>query len=404
MSVISHNRILFADSFSIDATARLRTSNLYSVFNSKFLYDKQPLLWDEQVTGSGSTASAYSANESCVKLIVGTISGNSVIRQTRFCFNHQPGCSQIILLGAVIGAGKNNVRKRWGYFDNDNGIFFEQSGTNLKTVIRSKVSGVVTETAINQINWNLDKMDGSGDSGTNIDLSKVQTFVIDFSWAGAGRVRMGFVMNGVPVYCHQFVHANILSAVYMSTPNLPIRFEIENTGTSASATELKQLACQVMTEGGFNQNTMTRSVDVGINSKSIGTTLKPIISVKLKDFHKSAIVIPSKISILASATKNFRYAICINPTIDGGAAASWTDVPDSAIRYDKARTGNITNEGIVINSGYTAANITPLTINFDSDYIFGASIDGVPDEVVIAAHTTGGSDAFLASVGWKEYL
>ena len=404
MSVITNNNIRFADSFSIDAAARLRTSNLYSVFNSKFLYDKQPSLWDEQVTGSSPAASTYSANESCVKLIVGTTSGNSVIRQTRFCFNHQPGCSQAIILGAVIGAGKNNVRKRWGYFDNNNGLFFEQNGTNLKAVIRSKVSGTVAETTISQVNWNLDKMDGSGDSGITIDLSMVQMFVIDFSWAGAGRVRMGFIINGVPVYCHQFVHANILSTVYMGTPNLPIRFEIVNTGTSASTTELKQLACQVMAEGGFNQNIMTRSVDAGSSYLIIGTTLKPIISIKLKDACKSVVVIPAKVSIHAKDTKDFRYSICVNPVISGGAAANWTDVTGSAVRYDISRTGTITDEGIVIDSGYTAANITPTAIDFVSDYILGTSIGGVSDEVVIAAQTLSNSDSFRASIGWKEYL
>lgn len=403
MSLINQNKIFFSDSPAIDASARLRVSNLYSIFSSKLLYDKQPLLWDEQITGTFPT-STHSINEACIKMAAGTSSGDKIIRQTKFSFNHQPGRSQVVFIGGTMGAAKNNVRKRWGYFDASNGIFFEQDGTGLKTVIRSKESGAVVDTEILQTNWNLDKMNGSGVSGINIDLSKIQLFIIDFDWIGTGRVRMGFVIDGMPVYCHQFTHTNIISGVYISIPNLPIRFEIENTGASDSATELKQMACSVMSEGGFNQNTITRSADCGNEEKSIGLTLKPIISIRLKNTHRSAMVVPAKISILAKDTKDFRYVTCVNPTISGGVAANWIDVPNSAIQYDISRTGNITNEGIVIDSGYTAINILPLTVDFASDYILGTLISGVSDEVVVAAQLLNGNDNLRASIGWKEYL
>lgn len=403
MSLINQNKISFLDSPAIDASARLRVSSLHSVFSSKLLYDKQPLLWDEQITGTFPT-STHSVDEACVKMTVGTSSGDKIIRQTKFRFNHQPGRSQVVLVGGTMGVAKNNVRKRWGYFDTNNGIFFEQDGTGLKTVIRSKESGTVVDTAIAQTDWNLDKMDGSGESGITINLSKIQLFIIDFDWIGTGRVRMGFVIDGMPAYCHQFVHANSISGVYMSTPNLPIRLEIENTGVSASATELKQVACCIMSEGGYGQNTTTRSVDCDNNYKYIGTTPRPIISIRLKNTHKSAMVVPAKISIMANDTKDFRYMVCINPTISGGTGASWVDVPNSAIQYDKSRTGSITNEGIVIDSGYTTMDILPLTIDLASDYILGTSISGVSDEVVVAAQTMSSNDDFCASIGWKEHL
>lgn len=403
MSLINQSKVSFLDSPAIDASARLRVSNLYSTFSSKLLYDKQPLLWDEQIVGTFPT-STHSVDEACVKMTVGTSSGDKIIRQTKFRFNHQPGRSQVVLVGGTMGVAKNNVRKRWGYFDTNNGIFFEQDGTGLKTVIRSKESGTVVDTAIAQTDWNLDKMDGSGESGITINLSKIQLFIIDFDWIGTGRVRMGFVIDGMPVYCHQFVHANSIGGVYMSTPNLPIRFEVENTGVSASATELKQVACSIMSEGGFNQNTITRSADCGLDDKYVGTTLRPIISIRLKSTHGSAIVVPTKISIMANDTKDFRYIVCINPTISGGTGASWVDVSNSAIQYDKSRTGSIINEGIVIDSGYTTMDILPLTIDLASDCILGTSINGVSDEVVVAAQTMSSSDDFCASISWKEYL
>ena len=45
------------------------------------------------------------------------------------------------------------------------------------------------DTRISQSQWNLDKMDGTGPSGYNLDLSKMQMFFIDYAWYGAGTVR-----------------------------------------------------------------------------------------------------------------------------------------------------------------------------------------------------------------------
>ena len=36
-------------------------------------------------------------------------------------------------------------------------------------------------------------MDGTGPSGYNLDLSKMQMYYIDYSWYGAGFVRWGLI-------------------------------------------------------------------------------------------------------------------------------------------------------------------------------------------------------------------
>jgi len=57
------------------------------------------------------------------------------------------------------------------------------------------------------------------------------------------------VVDGVPTYLHQFNHANHSAGVYMTTPNLPIRYEISNDGTGAAA-EMECICSSVMSEGG----------------------------------------------------------------------------------------------------------------------------------------------------------
>ena len=77
-----------------------------------------------------------------------------------------------------------------------------------------------------QSTWNLDKMDGTGPSGYNLDLSKMQMFYIDYSWYGAGFIRWGVrAANGQVTYCHKVINNNTNTEAYMRTGNLPARYE-----------------------------------------------------------------------------------------------------------------------------------------------------------------------------------
>ena len=77
-----------------------------------------------------------------------------------------------------------------------------------------------------QSTWNLDKMDGTGPSGYNVDLSKMQMFYIDYSWYGAGFIRWGLRgANGQVTYCHKVINNNTNTEAYMRSGNLPARYE-----------------------------------------------------------------------------------------------------------------------------------------------------------------------------------
>jgi hypothetical protein len=82
-----------------------------------------------------------------------------------------------------------------------------------------------------QSQWNMDRCDGTGPSGYNIDISKMQMAYIDYTWYGAGFIRFGFRgVNGNIVYCHRMPNNNVNTAAYMRSGNLPGRFEVENYG------------------------------------------------------------------------------------------------------------------------------------------------------------------------------
>jgi len=82
------------------------------------------------------------------------------------------------------------------------------------------------DTKIPQSSWNIDKCDGTGPSGFNIDLSRMQMFYMDYSWYGAGFIRWGLRgPTGDVIYCHKLVNNNVNYEAYMRSGNLPARYE-----------------------------------------------------------------------------------------------------------------------------------------------------------------------------------
>ena len=84
------------------------------------------------------------------------------------------------------------------------------------------------DTKYPQSSWNIDKCDGTGPSGYNIDLTKMQMFYMDYSWYGAGFIRWGFRgPDGNVFYCHKIINNNVNTEAYMRSGNLPARYESE---------------------------------------------------------------------------------------------------------------------------------------------------------------------------------
>jgi hypothetical protein len=84
---------------------------------------------------------------------------------------------------------------------------------------------------IPQSQWNMDPVNGTGPSGYNLDISKMQMAYIDYTWYGAGHIRFGFRgVNGDIIYCHRMPNNNVNTAAYMRSGNLPGRFEVANVG------------------------------------------------------------------------------------------------------------------------------------------------------------------------------
>jgi hypothetical protein len=124
-------------------------------------------------------------------------------------------------------------------------------GVSKNNVIMTKT----VDTKVKQENWSLDPCDGTGPSGYNLDLTKIQMAYIDYSWYGAGKIRFGFKdQKGHVKYFHEFLHNNQFTEAYMRAGNLPARYEITSNGVPSYVPSLAHWGTSIIMDGEFQDD------------------------------------------------------------------------------------------------------------------------------------------------------
>jgi hypothetical protein len=395
------------DGPQVDAFGRLRISEPTTLFDYTAQYNSgTSVRWAEQTATGGS--SSHLPNESAVQLSVTSSTGSKVIRQTRQYFRYQPGRSQVVIMSFVLGALKAGTRQRVGYFDANNGILLEQTGTVRNLVRRSSTSGSVVNDAVAQADWNVDKMDGTGASGITLDFSKTQIMIIDLQWLGVGRVRIGFDVDGQLYYAHQFLNANNLTVPYMSTANLPVRYELETTGSPGTSTTLKAICVAVMSETGFDfSRALHFTANRGITPQAV-TTRRPILSIRSKATFNSLqnTIIAYLHEMTVTATSNDALIELVTGGTLTGASYSDVNTNECSIEYDvsaSAISGGITLDSFYIVSG-SAANrlVTEYQVRDFTNAILYETLNSVASPMSIVATSLNATANLTAAINWIE--
>lgn len=377
----------------LDAFGRLRTSNPYTLFDSQNRYQADPAF--AQATATGGTATFVQAR-ACVDMAVTTSSGSEVVLQTRRVFSYQPGKSFLFLATFVMNEPKTNLRQRVGLFSVNDGVFFQVNNATKSFVLRSSTSGSPSDVrTVDQTNWNQDRLDGTGPSGLTLDVTKAQILFADLEWLGVGSVRMGFIIGGKFIVCHVFDNANIITSVYMQTACLPIRYEITNTGATASSSTMQKICCSIMSEGGYERVAPTYTISNN-TPVAAGASYTPIASIRLNSSYLGAIVIPAAFQFLPIDTGGYEVAFIRNATLTG---ATWADTRAyGQVDCDIAATSMTYDNNDVVYSIYASAtNQTSTTVNQSSGYNWGLQLGvdlaGASGTMTLAARLVDGLGA-----------
>ena len=400
------------DSPANDAFYRLRVSNPQTLFDSKNIFndggiadteENLPLFYDNaQISGAGTTTT-YEVNKAQQNLLVAANTAGRRVRQTKMRFNYQPGKSQMIMMTFNLNGGHSGIKKKEGIFDDQNGIFLELNGTESYVVQRSYVTGTAVDEKVGQRYWNIDKLNGSGDSKIRLDFTKTQIMIIDYEWLGVGRVRIGFVIDGEIFYAHQFLNANNKQFVYMSTPNLPLRSEIENDGTG-QADSISQICSSVMSEGGSEdlgviRYTSTNGTHIDANTANI---IYAVVGIRLKSGYIGASIKLLTVSMLTETSDSYEWMLLLNPTVAG--TFTYGAESQSALETARGATANTITNGYKLAGGWASQQNRSISKELDTALLLGSKIDGTVDTIVLCVRPLSANADIQGSITWREIV
>lgn len=194
----------------------------------------------------------YAVYRTSINQISGTVtvtngSGSVIGSGTSFTTQLTPGDNIVIRGQTYRVIGINNDTTMY--------ISPEYRGTTISSPSYALISKTV-DTRIPQSEWNLDKCNGTGPSGYNIDLTRMQMLYMDYSWYGAGFIRWGVrATNGQIIYCHLQQNNNKLYEAYLRSGNMPAHYESNGIVGYAGTTNPSQFYI-----GNFGFATLTSAI------------------------------------------------------------------------------------------------------------------------------------------------
>lgn len=438
------------DSQYVDAFNRLRVAEPRLAFEWTFANGIRGEVWDNAAyTGGSATPAAAAVAAAAVTpntdfmqyLNTSTASGSGYWIQSLQHVRYAPGISTLVRFTGSINILQPNTVYRMGMYTDQgatstassnqgDGMFFECNGTALafgRRFFTGGGSGSVEQ--VLQANWNIDKCDGTGPSGFNLNVTTTFHLVIEWQWLGVGTVRMGFETPKGVIWAHDFISVNVLSVPYTRTGSLPIRAEVVNTGVTAQAGVLRLINVTVIQEGDVMERRgwRYRSIDAGtLGLRTIAATAAvnawyPLVSIRpasTNDVTKRAQIIPLKGSIqvvsVGTGPTGLRWGLYYGGNPSG---ATFATAGSELVQVDTvgAPATAITG-GILVASG-----LLPFAANQVKDLDFSGMQDNLHKIAVGAAGTAAASGmqvlslvvgpvgaaataapTFFASLDWKE--
>lgn len=424
--VVSDGQDVVVSSFkdgalNLDAFRRIRTSHPFLIFeansytslinnNNGSIVNSRAKFDVINATG-GTTTHDNTAKKHTLQTT--TSNGSSTRLQTRRYFRCQPGRGQSITTSLNFRSQQNNVTKQIGYYDDNDGVFFRVTSSDIFIVVRSSVSGSVVDTTYGRLTsgtagrWNGDQLDGSAGSAGTINLSNVQLLTVDFQWLGVGIIRFYIACNGQPILVHSINNANDISSIYSRSGTLPLRCEVVNTGTGTVGV-MDFFCCSIVSDAGVHlaeqagENYSASNLGTTI---SINTTLKAIIAVRPAttyngETNRTSVVL-TDVNLLVTSRDDILFQIILNPTITAG---TWSSPSGSCMQQNTTMTGF--SGGHVIYQTYVSSNTNQLSIAelLNSDLFLTTDVAGTSsDTILIAAASISSSANVVSVINWKEF-
>lgn len=401
MAYPGRNVVFTPNEYGADAFGGIRVSQPFSLLDWTWKYSVDALEWETSLAGSG--LATHLPDESSVRLSVSTANADRVRMRSNTHYRYQAGKGLRVLQTLVhADVGQTNQTRRWGLFNDNDGLFWELSATTLRIVRRTSTSGSPVDNATAQSSWNVDKLDGTGISGVTLDLTKGNIYEMDLQWLGVGTVR--FFVNGILV--HEMANANTYTVPYIKTAVLPLQYEVVNTGAS-TASNMKAICCAVRVEGGEGPPEYSfaafNAADV-----TVGTTEIPVLSIRpaatFNSIENRMLILP-RILTVSSEGNRAGYRLVIGGALTG---ASWSAADaNSGVERDSSATvltgGTTLIRGFLPNTNEQAIVYLEQMFNHHARKLCLSAFGTAPIlTVMMVNEAAAGNTSGRASLTWGE--
>ncbi len=368
------------------------TAELTPVMQGDFVYGLNSNLWTSSVTGSGT---ATSANQMGVASTTAAATSSALIQSLRRS-KYRAGEGLLTRFTAQFTTGAANSTQLAGMFNSTvDGWFIGYNGTSFGIMYRRNS----VDTWIAQSSFNLDKLDGTGVSGVNLDPTKLNIFQINVGYLGTRGAVFSVLspITGHWVNFHDYSLVNSLTSQTQSI-NPTMTFGIQATNTTN------------------NTNIVVRSGSVGMfivglrerigstygqnNFKSIATTETNVITIRnnstINGVTNQAQLRVRSLSVATAATVPVVFKLIKNTTLGGVPSYTNIDATNSIAAFDVAGTtvtgGNVQFNTVCTTGGSVFVDLTDFDIFLSPNETLTCS----------AAAISGAAANHVVAINWNE--
>lgn len=297
-------------------------------------------VYRDTVTTTGSANVTNSNGEH--NLSTGTTAGSTAKLRTKERGRYQPGIQGLVGIAVRRPTAMSSDQEiRWGYFDDTDGFIFGEDSTGI--FVRHRHNST-DEDKVYQPDWNVDTLDGSGDSnnpsGLSLDQTLVNIFRINFAWYGQGPAEMQILTVGAKnrprlLTVHRF--GQLSGEPILANPKLPINAEADN-GTTTTDVNLFVVGRHFAVIGRYNPNRRNTSQDrLGV---STSTTVIPLVTFKKKTDRESQAKSTKINGINVLTDTNSIASIILGGSLTNASfgAPSGIDASETALQVDTSAT------------------------------------------------------------------
>jgi hypothetical protein len=336
---ISGNRSLFNELIIAERTPLIELNPAFGLTNRR-----------DRFGGTGTGTVTNAAGEHI--LGTGTTPGSTAFLISQEFGRYYPGTSSEIGKGIRSpGNYTGTAFSEWGYFGTTDGFGWGRDATGVYLFyLRDSV-----KTKVYQADWDLDKLNGLGPSGSTLLETGGNIYRINFSWYGYGAIEWGIVKDNAAgrqteIIVHRYRPTDENS---IRNPNQPLTSTISN-GDSTENLALYVGGRQYAIYGKYVPS-IRRTPEHRLQRTAVGTAFVPLITFKRKAGFEWYPVKFHEVGITTTAP--LLWALRLGGTLTGASFGAVSDVPitETALEVDVASSaitgGEKLESGLIAVSG-----------------------------------------------------